>query len=214
LKINWALREPIPWQSPDARRAGTVHLGVDMDGLTFYAASLAARRIPSEPFVVLGQMTTSDASRSPAGTESAWAYTHLPERIELRTQDIDEHVARIEAVIERHAPAFRARIAARTVQTPAGLQDGDPNLVGGAINAGTAGLHQQLIFRPVPGLGRAETVIDRLYLAGASAHPGGGVHGTCGANAARAALADSRPTGWPRRKVLARLHSALYDTDR
>ena len=66
------------------------------------------------------------------------------------------------------------------------------NLVAGEINGGTAQLHQQLIFRPVPGLGRAETPIDRLYLASASAHPGGGVHGACGANAARAALARDR----------------------
>jgi len=57
------------------------------------------------------------------------------------------------------------------------------------VNGGTAQLHQQLIFRPTVGLGRAETPIRGLYLASASAHPGGGVHGACGANAARAALA-------------------------
>jgi phytoene dehydrogenase-like protein len=73
------------------------------------------------------------------------------------------------------------------------LEAADANLVGGAVNGGTAQLHQQLIFRPTVGLGRAETPIRRLYLASASAHPGGGVHGACGANAARAALAaDAR----------------------
>ena len=54
------------------------------------------------------------------------------------------------------------------------------------------GLHQQLLFRPVPGTGRAETGIGDLYLASASAHPGGGVHGAPGMNAARAALAHDR----------------------
>ena len=68
----------------------------------------------------------------------------------------------------------------------------DANLVGGAINGGTSQLHQELIFRPVPGLGRAETRIKSLYLGSASAHPGGGVHGAPGMNAARAALLHAR----------------------
>ena len=56
----------------------------------------------------------------------------------------------------------------------------------------TAQLYQQLVFRPIPGLGRPETPIRGLYLASASAHPGGGVHGACGANAARVALTHDR----------------------
>ena len=72
--------------------------------------------------------------------------------------------------------------------TPGDLQRQDANLVSGALNGGTAQLHQQLFMRPVPGLGRAETPVAGLYLASASAHPGGGVHGGPGYNAARAAL--------------------------
>jgi phytoene dehydrogenase-like protein len=53
-------------------------------------------------------------------------------------------------------------------------------------------VHHQLVFRPAPGLGRAETPVPGLYLASASAHPGGGVHGACGANAARAAILHDR----------------------
>jgi hypothetical protein len=53
------------------------------------------------------------------------------------------------------------------------------------------------MFRPVPGLGRSDTPIDRLYLCNASAHPGGGVHGGPGANAARAALARNRQVAGP-----------------
>jgi phytoene dehydrogenase-like protein len=84
---------------------------------------------------------------------------------------------------------------ARAVAGPADLQARNPSLVEGAINAGTAAIHQQLVFRPVPGLARADTPVDRLFLAGASAHPGGGVHGAPGANAARAALARDGWTG-------------------
>jgi phytoene dehydrogenase-like protein len=56
----------------------------------------------------------------------------------------------------------------------------DANLVGGAINGGTSQLHQEFVFRPVPGLGRAETSIKKLYLGSASAHPGGGCTGRAG----------------------------------
>ncbi len=61
-------------------------------------------------------------------------------------------------------------------------------------DAGDEEIYQQLIFRPIPGLARAGTPVSGLYLASASAHPGGGVHGAAGANAARAALAADRRT--------------------
>jgi len=99
---------------------------------------------------------------------------------------------RVQATIERHAPGFGSQVVGRAVSSPAGLQSENANLVDGAIGGGTAALSQQLVFRPTPGLGRADTPIDRLYLASASAHPGGGVHGACGSNAARAALARNR----------------------
>jgi phytoene dehydrogenase-like protein len=70
LKLNWALSNPIPWTAPDVSGAGTVHLGVDLNGLTRYAADIATRTVPREPFLLLGQMTVADATRSPAGTES------------------------------------------------------------------------------------------------------------------------------------------------
>ncbi|GGX10511.1 hypothetical protein GCM10010353_27460 [Streptomyces chryseus] len=95
---------------------------------------------------------------------------------------------RVEAQVERYAPGFRSRILARRVLAPPTLQAMNANLHGGAINGGTTAVHQQLVFRPVPGTGRPETPVEGLYLASAGAHPGGGVHGAPGANAARAAL--------------------------
>jgi phytoene dehydrogenase-like protein len=210
LKVNWALDRQIPWTDADARSAGTVHLGVDMDGLTDYAADLATRRIPARPFILLGQMTTADPTRSPAGTESVWAYTHLPRGLRLTSRELDAHVERIEARIEAHAPGFRATVRGRHLQTPADLQAYDGNLVDGAINGGTAQLHQQLVFRPVPGLGGAGTPIDRLYLAGSSAHPGGGVHGACGSNAAHAALRRDAFSGGAKQLIRAGLMRRIY----
>ena len=78
LKVDWALSSPIPWTAPEPREAGTVHLGGDVAGLVDFGADLAAGRMPREPFMLLGQMTLADPLRSPPGTESVWAYTHLP----------------------------------------------------------------------------------------------------------------------------------------
>jgi phytoene dehydrogenase-like protein len=210
LKVDWALRSKVPWQVEGAAESGTVHLGVDMDGLTDYAADLETRRIPERPFILFGQMTTADSTRSPEGTESAWAYTHLPRHRDFTEAEIDAHVERIEQAVERHAPGFRDSVLARHVQAPDDLQRRDPNLVTGAINGGTAQLHQQLIFRPVPGIGGAATPIDRLFLAGSSAHPGGGVHGACGSNAAHAALGREGMTGGLRRGVQGKLMKRIY----
>jgi phytoene dehydrogenase-like protein len=210
LKVDWALNRPVPWEDAGAAESGTVHLGVDMVGLTDYASALTTRRIPERPFVVFGQMTTADKTRSPEGTESAWGYTHLPRHVDFTEEQIATQVERVENAVEAHAPGFRASILARHIQAPNDLQRRDPNLVTGAINGGTAQLHQQLIFRPVPGLGGAATPVDRLFLAGSSAHPGGGVHGACGSNAARAALARSGATGRVRRSVQTSLMKRIY----
>jgi phytoene dehydrogenase-like protein len=108
------------------------------------------------------------------------------------TSETEQFVARMEARIEALAPGFGDLVMARHVFTPPTLEAANANLVGGDVNGGTAQLHQQLVFRPIPGLARSETPIRGLYLASASAHPGGGVHGACGANAARSALAHDR----------------------
>lgn len=199
IKLDWSLDAPIPWTAPDARRAGTLHIADGIDELTRTSAQLSRRLIPDRPFLVMGQYSMVDATRQPPGKETAWAYTHVPQAPrgdaggdELTgawdERETERFVARIEAEIERRAPGFGALIRARHVFTPAKLEAANANLVGGAINSGTAQIHQQVVFRPVPGLARAETPIRGLYLAGSSAHPGGGVHGAAGANAARAAL--------------------------
>ncbi len=203
FKVDWALDGPVPWRCEDAARAGTVHLADGLDELTRFAAQIAMRQVPDRPFSLFGQMTTTDPSRSPSGTESAWAYTHVPH--DIRSDAGDEGITgswdskdqelmadRVERQVERFAPGFRTLIRARRILAPPTLQAMDANLEGGAINGGTTAMHQQLVFRPVPGTGRPETPVAGLFLASAGAHPGGGVHGAPGANAARAALRRHR----------------------
>ncbi len=202
LKVNWALDGPVPWRAAEARNAGTVHLGVDDAGFVDVAADLSVGRMPTRPFLLFGQMTTADASRSPEGTESTWAYTHLPRRFAGDAGAVAAQVERVEAAVEEVAPGFRDLQRARHVQAPGDLEDSDANLDGGALNGGTANLHQQLVLRPTRGLGRPETPVPGLFLASASAHPGGGVHGACGWNAAVAALGQDGRLGAARKALV------------
>lgn len=202
VKVDWSLERPIPWSAVEAARAGTVHIADDMDYLTRHSAELAMHLIPLRPYLVMGQYSCVDQTRMPAGREVAWAYTHVPQSThgdaagELSGRWDEDEVAafadRIESQVERFAPGFRASIRSRHLLGPHDLQRADRNLENGALNGGTSQLHQQLVFRPTPGLGRPETPIRRLYLSSSAIHPGGGVHGACGATAARAALAWDR----------------------
>ncbi|WP_028048291.1 NAD(P)/FAD-dependent oxidoreductase [Cellulomonas sp. URHD0024] len=201
FKVNWAVGQPVPWTAEAARQAGTVHLGRDMRGFVDMAADLSLGRVPEPPFLLFGQMTTADPARSPLGTESAWAYTHVPRGTDWSQAEVEAQVERMESTVERVAPGFRDAVVGRHVQSPADLERANRSLAGGAVNGGTSAIHQQLVFRPTTGLGRPETPVPGLYLASASAHPGGGVHGACGWNAARAALGAASATGRVRRAL-------------
>ncbi len=203
VKVDWALAGPVPWSSPPPFAPGTVHVADSPAELSEANGQISADLVPARPFLLIGQMTTTDPTRSPAGTEALWAYTHVPQQVRGDAGDdaitgvwdhdeVERFADRMQQRIEDRAPGFTSLIRARRILGPHELEDADPNLLGGAINGGTSQLHQQLVLRPVPGSGRAETGIRGLYLGSASAHPGGAVHGAPGMNAARAALAHHR----------------------
>ncbi len=202
FKVDWTLDEPIPWKAAGARQAGTVHVSEDVDHLSLCTSGLARGAIPAEPFLLVGQQSIADPTRQPAGHDTAWAYTHVPRKVRRDSGgsltgvwdrvEADAFAERVEDQIEKLAPGFRDCVRRRHVTTPPAFEAENPNLDGSAIQGGTEQLHQQLVFRPVPGTGRPGTPIAGLYLASSSAHPGGAVHGVCGSNAARAAIAGDR----------------------
>ena len=95
LKLNLQLDAPMPWTAPAARGAGVVHAGHDVAGLIRWSAELEADAVPERPFALVGQMTTIDPSRSPAGTEALWLYTHLP-------RDLQDDARAVETVVVGH----------------------------------------------------------------------------------------------------------------
>ena len=99
--------------------------------------------------------------------------------------------ADIESVIEAAAPGFRDLVLDRHVMTAVDVERHDANYVGGDINGGTADL-RQFLFRPTPSLHPWSTPAEGVWLCSSSTPPGGGVHGMCGAGAARAVLRHHR----------------------
>jgi phytoene dehydrogenase-like protein len=203
VKVDWTLDGPIPWRYQAAREAGTIHVADGLEAMSEHTTHVQNRRVPARPFLVAGQYSRVDPTRAPEGKETFWAYTHVPREVRgdaggdgltgsWDTREAELLADRMEREVEERAPGFRELVRGRHIKTPKALEDMNANLVGGAINNGTAQLHQQLVFRPTPGFGRPETPVKDLYLASAAAHPGGGVHGAPGANAARAALRSRR----------------------
>lgn len=181
VKVDWALRAPIPWRATECREAATVHIGGTFEEIARSEADAAAGRFNDRPFVLFAQQSLFDASRAPAGQHTGWGYCHVPHGA---TVDMSEA---IERQIERFAPGFQDLILARRTMMPADVEAYNPNMSGGDI-AGGANTLRQLLFRPAVRWNPYTTPNPRLFLCSASTPPGAGVHGMCGAGAAASAL--------------------------
>jgi phytoene dehydrogenase-like protein len=174
FKVDWALDTPIPWRSPECALAGTVHLGGTIEEIEAWERDFTGR-----PFLLLTQPSLFDATRSPAGRHTAWAYCHVPNG---STRDM---TAAIEDQVERFAPGFRKRVLARHTMSPSDLERRNANLVGGDVGGGSLEL-RQVVWRPTPSLYR--TPRRGVFLCSSSTPPGGAVHGMCGYHAVKAAV--------------------------
>ncbi len=106
----------------------------------------------------------------------------------------DEVAERVLAVLERHAPGIAGLVEATAVLTPAAIER-EYGLAGGHLYHAEPALDQFFAWRPVIGLARHRLGVRGLYLCGAGAHPGGGITGGPGRNAAREILRDLRRAG-------------------
>ena len=191
FKMDWALDGPVPWAHEDAARAAVVHAGDSLADLGRFTREVRAGLLPVHPYLVIGQQSIADPTRAPEGRHTLWAYSRVPSRLKSGWASAREIFAeRVEERIEGLAPGFRKRILARAIWTPDDLEAMNENLAGGDLGGGSAALRHQLFFRPVFPWFRYRTPIAGLYLGSSYTHPGAGVHGACGANAAAAVLRD------------------------
>ena len=190
VKIDWSLDGPTPFTAPEARRAGTVHVGGKAAAVSMQTADVKAGRISERPFMLFGQQSIADPTRAPAGRHTAWAYTRVPGQV-VGVEAVTAHAERMTDQLERFAPGFRDVVRSRYVQGPQDLQAANVNLVGGDVGGGSYAL-DQTIFRPLPALVPYATPIKGLWLGSASTFPGGAVHAVPGWTAAGYAIAAAR----------------------
>jgi phytoene dehydrogenase-like protein len=181
FKVDWALDGPVPWADPALAGAGVLHLGGPAEEVVDAERTVARGRIPRRPFVLFAQASVADPTRAPTGKHTGWGYCHVP-----HGADVDMTAA-IEEQVERFAPGFCERILARHSMGPAALEAHNANEIGGDIGGGTADV-RQFLARPTLSLSPWATPDPRLFICSSSTLPGGGVHGMCGWNAARAVL--------------------------
>lgn len=195
MQIHYALKAPPRWKDPDLAKVALLHLTPGLDGVSKAVNEAERGMLPVEPTICLGQPTSFDPSRAPKGQSILWL--QLPECPRHIKGDAAGEIAtpadghwseavreayadRIEDVLCRHIPDFKALILARRCHSPADLEAMNINLTGGDPYGGACTIDQFFLWRPLRGLKNHQTPVKCLWQIGASTHPGPGLGGGSG----------------------------------
>ncbi|GAA3642428.1 NAD(P)/FAD-dependent oxidoreductase [Microbacterium awajiense] len=182
-KVDLALDGPVPWQNPDVAASPTVHLAGTAAEVAASENAVARGRVSDRPYVLTVQPSVLDPTRAPEGSQTLWAYIHVPAGSAI---DPTERVLR---QLERFAPGVRERVIASRAMTAADRASFNPADIGGDILGGAFTV-LQAIRRPVISAAPWRTPLPGVYLASAATPPGPGVTGMPGWYAARQVLRD------------------------
>ncbi|MFW5942644.1 MAG: phytoene desaturase family protein [Chloroflexota bacterium] len=177
-------------QEEERQLSGQIRISPSLDYLERAYDDAKYGRISARPYLNAVIPTLADPDLAPPG-QHIMSVTMQYAPYQLRDGDWDAERERLGDLVldtlARYAPDIKSLVLHRQVLTPADYE-AQYGLTEGSIFHGQMGLDQVLVMRPVPGWSRYETPIDNLYLCGAGAHPGGGVTGAPGYNAARIVL--------------------------
>jgi phytoene dehydrogenase-like protein len=176
--------------------SGTIHLGpTDLDGIERAFAAAAAGEVPDVPVVELTIPSVVDSSLAPPGKHVASIFAQyapvLPAGDARWPVVRDAMRDRVLAAVESLAPGFTASIEHLEVLAAPDLER-EFGLTGGNIFHGAMRPGRMLLRRPSSRLAPYRTPLPGLWLCSSAAHPGGGVMGAPGRNAARELLASLR----------------------
>jgi phytoene dehydrogenase-like protein len=199
-KINLALSEPpqfkcMPGNGVMAHHRGTMHIGPSLDYLDRAYDDAKYGNWSRNPILEMTMATSVDDTLAPPGKHILsmfiqYAPYKLAEGLHWDTEK-DKFADRCIEVLAEYAPNVPKAIEHRQVLSPLDLER-VYGITGGNIMQGAMGPNQLYAFRPVPGWADHHTPVPGLYLCGAASHPGGGVMGACGKNAAGEILRDKK----------------------
>ena len=195
LKINVALSElpdfmACPGRQPGPQHRGTIHICPDQDYIERAYDDAKYGRPSAAPILECTIPSAVDPPVAPPGQHLMSMFIpYAPYRLREGNWDElrDRFADRCFDLLNEYAPNFKRSVIARQVLTPLDLER-TFNLTGGNIFQGAMTLNQLFFLRPVVGYASYRTPIRGLYLCGAAAHPGGGVIGAAGKNAAMVIL--------------------------
>ena len=192
-KINIALSElpdftALPGTAPGPQHRGTIHISPTMEYIE-RAYDDAKYGYPSkQPIIEATIPSVLDDTLAPPGKYVMSMFTqYFPYKLApglSLEEEKEKYADRCFEMMERFAPNFRRAVIHRQVLSPVDLERRF-GLTGGNIMQGVMSLSSLSFMRPVPGYADYRTPVRGLYLCGAATHPGGGVMGACGYNAAR-----------------------------
>ncbi|MGI9040424.1 MAG: phytoene desaturase family protein [Gemmatimonadales bacterium] len=197
-KINIALGElpdftALPGTTAGPQHRGTIHISPTMEYIE-RAYDDAKYGCPSEhPIIDATIPSALDDTIAPPGKYVMSMFSqYFPYKLAAGLsleQEKEKYADRCFDLMDEYAPNFKRSVIARQVLAPADLEQRF-GLTGGNIMQGVMSLSSLSFMRPVPGYADYRTPVRGLYLCGAATHPGGGVMGACGYNAAREILRD------------------------
>ncbi len=177
-----------------AKLSGRIHIGPDIDYLERAFDAAKYGDYSPAPYMEITIPSLLDPALAPAGAHSMSVYVqYAPYKLKNGDWNSrrEEFADTVVNVLGNYAPNLKELIVARQVITPLDLEE-TYGLSGGHIHHGEQSLDQFFAFRPLIGWAQYRTPIKGLYLCGAGTHPGGGVTGGPGANAAREIIKDFR----------------------
>jgi phytoene dehydrogenase-like protein len=195
VMIHAALASWLDYEPSEIRLAGMVQIGESLDEISKAYNECVRGEMPATPFMTIDNVSCYDKTRAPGGKHILWDFARAPVFLGGKPWRDHDKEYFADVCIERlseYAKNTKSIILKRVVLSPQDIQRLNPNLVNGDPGGGKSTIDQSLALRPFPGFSDYRTPVKGLYMCSAATHPGGGVSGLPGHNAALQAVGDIR----------------------